>query len=155
MRPCTRRPRERRHALRLGLAALLAPHTAALAVQPARLVLRADAGGLFHARGLVNGRAVDFLVDTGASAVTLGQAQAEALGLAWRDAPRALAHTALGSVEARLLELAEVQLGPLRAQRVGAAVLPATLPQVLLGNSFLGRFDWRREGAQLTLRAPR
>jgi hypothetical protein len=34
-------------------------------------------------------------------------------------------------------------------------VLPAALPQVLLGNTFLGRFDWRREGALLTLRARR
>jgi predicted aspartyl protease len=48
-----------------------------------------------------------------------------------------------------------VRLGPLRAQRVGAAVLPSALPQALLGNTFLGRFDWRREGALLTLRAPR
>jgi aspartyl protease family protein len=150
-----RRPWERRHALRLALATLLWPNAHAAGTAAARLVLRADAGGLFHARGLVNGHAVDFLLDTGASAVTLGQAQAEALGLAWRDAPRALAHTALGSVEARLLELDEVQLGPLRAQRVGAAVLPAALPQVLLGNTFLGRFDWRREGALLTLRARR
>ena len=155
MSPLARRPRERRHALRLALAALLAPHAPAPAARSAQLVLRADAGGLFHARGQVNGRAVDFLLDTGASAVTLGQAQAEALGLAWRDAPRALAHTALGSVEARLLELDEVQLGPLRARRVGAAVLPSALPQVLLGNTFLGRFDWRREGALLTLRARR
>jgi len=153
--PCARRPRERRHALRLALAALLAPPGPAAGAAAAELVLRADAGGLFHTRGRINGRTVDFLLDTGASAVTLGQAQAEALGLAWRDAPRALAHTALGSVEARLLELDEVQLGPLRAQRVGAAVLPAALPQVLLGNSFLGRFDWRREGAVLTLRARR
>ena len=120
-----------------------------------KLVQPVDAGGLFRARGLVNGREVEVLLDTGASAVTLGQAQAEALGLAWRDAPRALAHTALGSVEARLLELDEVQLGPLQARRVGAAVLPAALPQVLLGNTFLGRFDWQREGALLTLRAPR
>ena len=155
MSTSARRPPARRHALRLALAALLAPHAPAPAARPARLVLHADAGGLFHARGSVNGRAVDFLLDTGASAVTLGQAQAEALGLAWRDAPRALAHTALGSVEARLLELDEVQVGPLRARRVGAAVLPAALPQVLLGNTFLGRFDWQREGALLTLRAPR
>ena len=150
-----RRPWERRHALRLALATLLWPDAHAAGTAAAQLVLRADAGGLFHARGSINGRAVDFLLDTGASAVTLGQAQAEALGLAWRDAPRALAHTALGSVEARLLELDEVQLGPLRARRVGAAVLPSALPQVLLGNTFLGRFDWRREGALLTLRARR
>jgi hypothetical protein len=29
------------------------------------------------------------------------------------------------------------------------------LPQVLLGNTFLGRFDWQREGMLLRLRAPR
>jgi aspartyl protease family protein len=151
----TGRPQARRQVLRLGLGAVLWLPAHAPSAAPAQFVVRADPGGLFLARGRVNGRPVDFLLDTGASAVTLGQAQAEALGLAWRDAPRGLAHTALGSVEARLLELDEVRLGPLRAQRVGAAVLPAALPQVLLGNTFLGRFDWRREGTLLRLRAPR
>ena len=155
MSATARRPPGRRQLLQLGLGTLLWPPAQAPRAATAQFVLRAGPGGLFHAQGLVNGRPVNFLLDTGASAVTLGQDHAEALGLAWRDAPRGLAHTALGRVEARLLELDDVRLGPLRAQRVGAAVLPSALPQALLGNTFLGRFDWRREGALLTLRAPR
>jgi aspartyl protease family protein len=122
------------------------------AAAPGELRLQADAAGHFLARGLVNGQAVEFLVDTGASAVTLGQAQAEALGLAWRDAPRAQARTAAGSVEARLLELDELRVGPLIARRVGAAVVPGPLLPALLGNTFLERYAWRRDGPVLRLR---
>ncbi len=142
----------RRRACALALA-LYGARAPAWAAAPLELQLQADSTGHFLARGRVNGRPVDFLVDTGASAVTFSQAQAQALGLAWRDAPRARARTAAGSVEARLLELDELRLGPLVARRVGAAVVPGPLAPALLGNTFLERYAWQRDGPVLRLRA--
>ena len=44
-----------------------------------------------------------------------------------------------------------MRIGDVQVYNVDASVLPAPLPYVLLGNSFLDRFQMRRENTQLTL----
>lgn len=115
------------------------------------LVLQADAVGHHWVDGTVNGRPVRFLIDTGASAVTLSQGEAERLRLPWRTAPTGQVRSAAGTVPAHLLELAEVRVGALVAERVGAVVVPGRERLALLGLTFLARFRMRREDDVLTL----
>jgi aspartyl protease family protein len=116
-----------------------------------RVVLTADLGGHFYGAGTINGRAVRFMVDTGATVVTLSQAEADRIGLPFRDAPRAMATTANGEVPVHRVMLQQVRLGDVQVPMVEAVVMPAGMPHVLLGNSFLQRFQFKRENDVLTL----
>ncbi|MDI6774204.1 MAG: retropepsin-like aspartic protease [Verrucomicrobiota bacterium] len=98
-----------------------------------------------------------FLVDTGASLVTLSEDFALRAGL---DLARARSGTVVVAdgkkVAAKTLVLNSVQMGDARVQSVPAAILPQSVhPSVdgLLGMSFLRNFDVRLNGAtgQLTL----
>ena len=119
------------------------------------LELKADAGGHFLTEGWVNGKPTRFMVDTGATAVTLSQAEAERLGLDWRRAPMGQANTANGTVPVHTLQLGTVRVGDLVINNVGAVVLPAQLPHVLLGNTFLSRVSMKRDNDTMKLEPKR
>lgn len=116
-----------------------------------RIVLRADSGGHFHTEGSINGRPVRFMVDTGATAVTLSAAEAQAVGLRYQAGQRVMASTANGTVQGYSLTLERVRIGDVDVYGVSALVLPVAMPTVLLGNSYLTRFKLRRENDTLTL----
>jgi aspartyl protease family protein len=115
------------------------------------IVLTAGLGGHFVADGSINGRAVRFLVDTGATAVALGQSDADRIGIDWRNAPRTLSRTANGTVAVHMVSLSRVRIGDVEVANVGAVVLPVGMDHVLLGNTFLTRFQMRRENDTLRL----
>ena len=116
-----------------------------------QIVLTAETGGHFFTSGLINGHTVRFIVDTGATNVTLGEAEATRIGLEFKKGTLTYNNTANGVVVAHHVSLASVRIGDVEVYNVDATVLPAALPYVLLGNSFLGRFQMRRENDQLTL----
>lgn len=115
------------------------------------IVLSAGLGGHFTTSGRINDRTVQFMVDTGASLVALSQTEAERLGLDYRSGQRATMQTANGAVPAHLLTLSSVRVGDITIANVKAVVMPAPLPHVLLGNSFLERFQMRRENDVMRL----
>ncbi len=115
------------------------------------IVIPASSGGHFVTTGAINGRAVQFMVDTGATLVALSQIDAERLGVDYRTAPRLLMHTANGSVQAHQVTLTSLRVGDVEVANVNAIVIPAAMPMVLLGNSFLGRFQMRRENDVMRL----
>jgi aspartyl protease family protein len=47
--------------------------------------------------------------------------------------------------------LASVRIGDVLVYNVEAIVSPAPMPYVLLGNSYLGRFQMRRDNDRMTL----
>jgi aspartyl protease family protein len=53
--------------------------------------------------------------------------------------------TANGPVTVQVLTLNAVRVGEVELNNVNAIVLPSPMPYVLLGNSWLGRFQMRRE----------
>ncbi len=113
-----------------------------------------DSRGLFATAGTINGQAVQFIVDTGASAVTLNAQQARALGIDYRKGLRQRVETASSLESAYRVRLQEVRIGPIRVQGVDAIVMEGGFPsQVLLGMTFLGRLDLERDGAALLIRA--
>jgi len=117
----------------------------------ARVVLTADSRGHFVSTGSINGKSVQFLVDTGATSVVLGQADAQRLGLKPEAGQRVNMQTANGTVVGHQLKLQRVRLGDAEVTEVAAVILPQHMPYVLLGNSFLTRFQLQRDNDQLTL----
>jgi len=116
-----------------------------------RIVLAAGPGGHFVASGQINGKPVQFLVDTGATSVALSQSQAQRLGLDWQQGQRAMTMTANGPVPVYQLTLNAVRIGDVEVANVAAVVVPAEMPLTLLGNSFLNRFAMHREADLLRL----
>ena len=115
------------------------------------IVLTAGSGGHFHTVGQINGKSVSFMVDTGATKVSMGQAEAERLGVDYRSGTRGFADTANGRVPVYAVTLNSVRVGDVEVANVEALVLPAAMPQVLLGNSFLTRFSMKRENEVMRL----
>jgi aspartyl protease family protein len=140
----------RRLALRIGAA----PVNLSGAPTPgtgSRIVLTADTGGHFVSNGTVNCRQARFMVNTGATMVSLSQADAERIGLNFRNAPRGVVRTANGDVPVHRVILDSVRVGDVLVRSVEAVVLPSAMDHVLLGNSFLSRFQMRRENDRLEL----
>jgi aspartyl protease family protein len=115
------------------------------------IVLSADAAGHFWTQGTVNGKSVRLLVDTGATNIAMSQSEADRLGIAYRDGPRGISSTANGQVVSYRVPLTSVQVGDVTVYNVAATVVPVTMDYVLLGNSFLTRFQMKRENDTLTL----
>jgi aspartyl protease family protein len=124
---------------------------AASAGSGSRIVLTAGSGGHFVTQGSINGKSVSFIVDTGATHVALSQSVAEHIGLNYRNGQRSVGQTANGPTVAYRVTLDSVRIGDVLVYNVDAAVLPAGMEQVLLGNSFLTRFQMKRENDMLTL----
>lgn len=141
----------RRSVLVIGAAPARLNGTAAAAPAAREIVLSAGLGGHFVSTGFINGRAVQFMVDTGATLVALSRVDAERLGLDLRNAERALTQTANGPVTVRRVTLSTLRVGDVEINNVAAVVVPAPMPYVLLGNSFLSRFQMRRDNDLMRL----
>ncbi|MEI8323964.1 MAG: retropepsin-like aspartic protease [Betaproteobacteria bacterium] len=116
-----------------------------------RITLSASSGGHFLSQGMINGRTVQFMVDTGASLVTLSVAEAERVGLNYRAGQAARMNTANGVAQGWRMKLNTLRLGDVEVFDVEAMVSPLAMPYVLLGNSFLSRFQMQRDSDQMTL----
>jgi aspartyl protease family protein len=109
---------------------------------PSRSVVIAPGnGGHFRVAGRIDGRRVNFMVDTGASVIALTQRDAASLGIhpAERDYV-AMVKTANGAMRVAPVELGMVEIDDLEVHNVAAVVLPpGVLNENLLGLSFLSR----------------
>jgi aspartyl protease family protein len=105
------------------------------------LMLEADRQGHFQVEARVEGRFVDFVVDTGASLVVLRESSAAQAGM--RLQPRdytATAVTANGKIKAAPARIERIEVGGITVYDVPAIVLPdEALAKNLLGVSFLSR----------------
>lgn len=116
------------------------------------VVLPADQRGHFITRGAVNGMALQFMVDTGATLVTLSSTDARRLGINYLSGTRAYSQTANGVVPAYRLQLDSVSVGDITVNNVDALVIEGNqLPIALLGMSFLNRMNMQRDGMTMTL----
>jgi aspartyl protease family protein len=109
--------------------------------------------GHFSVEAEVDGRHMDFLIDTGASVIALREQDAARLGIhpAQREYTVNVA-TANGTVHAAPVELGVVEVGSLSVRNVAAMVLPDdVLGQNLLGMSFLSRVRWEHRDGRLVL----
>lgn len=116
-----------------------------------QIILTAGSGGHFMAQGAINGRATNFMIDTGATDVAISQVEADRLGLRYASGRRMITHTANGTAPAWLIQLSSVRVADVEVYNVSAVVIPSDMPHVLLGNSFLSRFQMKRDNEQMTL----
>jgi len=140
------------YAARFADRALVHPPPRAAAVRPAQpahedvsygrtLTLDADRQGHFKVAARIDGRHIDFIVDTGASLVVLRASDAAEVGI--RPVPNdytATVSTANGKIKAARASLDRIEIGDITVYDVPALVLPdEALSQNLLGVSFLAR----------------
>lgn len=139
----------RRETLKLGVVSAVG---FADAKTSGNVTLYADRG-FFYSDGKINGAPVKFLVDTGANAVALSSQAAKRIGLDYkREGRRGIASTAGGMVPMYSIKLESVTVGDITLYNVEAGVIEGDHPtDVLLGMSFLGRVDMKRDGDKMEL----
>ena len=114
--------------------------------------LTADGGGHFTSGGSINGRQINFLVDTGATTVAISTRTAQAMGIDLRKASVGASSTAAGVVRSYRVTFDSVKVGDISLNFVEGTILDGMQDDfALLGNSFLSRLDMKREGTVLTL----
>lgn len=139
----------RRRTLAMGQSAAANLHTSG---SNPTVTLTADSQGQFVTVGNINGATTQFMVDTGASYVSLTVAEAKRMGIPYLQGERAFSATANGVVTIHRVTLDTVRVGDITLNQVEAAVHEGNgMPMALLGMSFLKRLEMRREGTTLTL----
>lgn len=139
-----------RQTLRVG-AAPVSVGSAGSGATGKKIVLNAGSGGHFVSMGHINSKPVQFLVDTGATAIGISASDAERIGLSYKQGIPVQVNTANGVTRGWVVRLASVRLNDVEVFDVEAFVTPSALPYVLLGNSFLTRFQMTRNNEQMVL----
>jgi len=116
-----------------------------------KVVLTAGGGGHFLTMGQINGHATQFVVDTGATFVSMSEQDATLAKVNFRNGQRISMSTANGVVPGWRVKLNTVRVGDVTVYDVDAVVSAGSMPFVLLGNSFLTRFQMTRTNDQMVL----
>lgn len=134
--------------LRVGQHAVGAP----AADGSGKIVMTADTQGHFYTTGNINGTSVRFIVDTGASMISLGAADARRIGLDFNRGQKAVSQTANGQAVVSKIQLDTVRIGDITLHNVDALIHQNDMPMALLGMSFLNRMEMQRDGSTMTLK---
>ena len=112
-----------------------------------------DTSGMYMVNGSINDFQVEFIIDTGASFISMNKHQARRIGLDYKmKGKKALASTASGMDRIYIVQLKKVTVGDIVLNDVQGAIHDGDFPrQILLGSSFLNRVDMKREGRLLKL----
>lgn len=118
-----------------------------------RITLTQTQDGMYAVNAKINGVELPFLVDTGATSVSMDAALAQQAGIPFRNGTPGWSHTANGPVKSWLVRLDTIAVGPITLYGIDATVRegPGTGGIGLLGMSFLNRVEMKREGDKLTL----
>jgi aspartyl protease family protein len=129
--------------------------TSGVAAAPAQVSIAKGIGGHYWVAGSISGKNVQFLVDTGATAVAMNEGAAKRLGIDYRvQGQPMVVNTASGTAQAWRVKLDSVKIGGIEVLGVEAAVVAGEAPtEVLLGMSFLNRVSWREDQGMLRLEA--
>ncbi len=131
---------------------LSAPAPVARSIENGRseIVVPVARDGHYYLDGEINGRPLRFLVDTGASYISVGSEFARRANL-----PRGVAglfNTANGSVEGRIVTDQRVRADIFEISGLTVAVIPGRIEYGLLGQNFLRYFQVSQSDGQLVLR---
>jgi aspartyl protease family protein len=113
------------------------------------VVLKRDRSGHYLASGQINGRDVEFLIDTGATDVAIPESLARELAIEF--GPRVTVMTAAGPVAGWMTRLDQVRLGHLSLDNVRGTITRGPMNKVLLGMSFLRHFKLSQQGDELSI----
>jgi aspartyl protease family protein len=117
-------------------------------VEGSTVEIQRSPDGHYHWRGQLNGRDVEFLVDTGATSTAIPQGLADALGLV--TIGQVTSATAGGVVTGRVVVGDLVLEGGVRAERLRITALSG-LGSPLLGMDVLGRLRWQQRDGRLRI----
>lgn len=117
-----------------------------------KIVMAADTRGHFYTTGSINGATVRFLVDTGATMISLGATDARRMGLDFNSGQKGMTQTANGQAVVSKIQLDTVRIGDVTLHNVEALIHQTEMPIALLGMSFLNRMDMQRDGNTMTLK---
>ncbi|MDI1444306.1 TIGR02281 family clan AA aspartic protease [Polyangium sp. 6x1] len=135
--------------LQKGGCSVVGEGRASLRMEPGQLQIRAKVR-------LDDKETASFVVDTGASYVTLPRALAEKLGIDLAGAPKVALQTANGRKDGLFILIGSIAVDKLAAKRVPAVVVDDLGAGVegLLGLSFLSRFELRQADGVVEIAAP-
>ena len=115
------------------------------------VVLRQNRAGHYVANGAINGHPVTFLLDTGATSVSVPASVARRLSL--KSGAPVRMQTANGTITTYTTRLDEVRLGNIQLENVRAHINPhMRSDEVLLGMSFLRKLEFTQRNRELTIR---
>ena len=115
------------------------------------VTIKGDANGMYLTKGQINGKTVEFLVDTGATYVSMSSDLANQLKIKYENGDEVQLETAKGMSTAYLVELNKVKVGDIELYNI-LGVVSDDMPGItLLGMSFLGKLDMKRKGKTMVL----
>ena len=112
------------------------------------VTLTPDEQGMYWTTGTINDVEMRFVVDTGATLISMNRHEAEKAGIDYKsEGIKTFSNTAGGRDPVYVVRLHKVKIGDILLRDIYAAVHESDYPEVtLLGNSFLNRVDMEREG---------
>lgn len=115
--------------------------------------INAKQHGSFITNGRINGQYVNFVLDTGATSVSISEGLARKLRLDYKNGIPVKVVTASGNSQAYRVQLDEVTVGSITLNNVDGLVLKGNSPEItLLGMSFLGRLEIEQTQNLIVLR---
>lgn len=111
--------------------------------------IRRGPDGHYHWPGSINGREVDFLIDTGATGTAMSQAMARELKL--ETVGRVQSNTAGGVVTGEVVRADVALQGGVRVERLAITALAGLSDRPLLGMDVLGKLRWQQRDGLLTI----
>jgi aspartyl protease family protein len=126
------------------------PVARSLADGAQELVIPVSRDGHYYLAGAVNGVPLRFMIDTGASYVSVGAEFARSAGLP--NGVPGYFSTANGTVEGRVVRNQAVKADVFELSGLTVAVMPAHGGEGLLGQNFLRHFDVSQAGGTLRMR---
>ena len=120
----------------------------------AKLQIWPDSHGMYRTTGTINGFAVVFLVDTGASTIAMNSKEAQRMGIDYRlRGEQRRVSTASAVVTAYGLTLKQVTVGELAFTQIDAVVIEGNQPtEILLGMSYLNRLEINHRNGAMVLK---
>jgi clan AA aspartic protease (TIGR02281 family) len=112
------------------------------------LTLKQNVGGHYSTDGDIDGKSLSFIVDTGASYVSLPEAIAHS-ALIYCDEKKVM-NTANGKTDACTAKIKKLQFGPFFVQDVEAVIVP-NLDRPLLGMNVLGLFKIAQDKGEMQI----
>jgi len=110
-------------------------------------------GGHYAVTGSINGRMADFIVDTGATYITMDRTHAHKLGVDYSKGRSVELHTANGKASAHLINAESVMIGGIEIRNVEMAVINnLSSDKILLGMSFLNRVEMQHKNGMMMLK---
>jgi aspartyl protease family protein len=127
----------------------ISPSNAAEASAP--LLLKQHGSGHYFVEGAINGKPLVFVIDTGASVVSLPRDEASAAGIACKA--KAVMDTANGKTEACTAVIPELRFGHFLVKDAQGMIVP-NLRQPLLGMNILQNFKIAQDQGEMRISAP-